>query len=743
MTLPFRYLILGQGAAKVCQVGNKGALLDQAYQAGLPVPFGLILLEETLLAALNAKLITDSSTETSILDISQLMTWLALPQFPGKVAVRSAFAAEDGNVSSLAGYFTSRLFINPNDPQEFSAALSEVWTSAHRQPEKFRRDVLIMSMVDAQIAGVAFTETEFADDLINFTTGTADSLVSGTVAGSTLLIAKLLAWEQADIDLPAWAQRLQRLLKNIRQVFGWRNWDIEWADDGEKCWLIQIRPITRPSRRNEIFTIANHKEILPDLPSQFMTSLIAACAHDLFAYYREFDDSLPAQRPFIEIFFGRPLINLSLLHEMMRTWGLPTRLVTESIGGVTDREYDLNIPRLISKFPVLIKMAWAQLNSVKASQHTITEILKIGQSNMTTMTDCISALRAIYTKLVKEMFSLTASMSGPVAILRRLGVLAEHNVRQQTISTQMFGDLTPLKQLVDQHSEMQNALKAGNLPAESNFQLIWQQYLAKHGHRGIYESDIARPRWHEEPQPLMLNILSHHKSSNEIAPRSLLGIITLPLWLRASKPMLAREQLRYNAMKAFDKVRQNILKLAKTYQTQGQLPEVKAIWQLTITEAENLATGWIPTSDFWRERTTEIAQLSKVNLPDMIHRFDDLTDFNEGLSDSHQHFKGISLTTGTVTGKAWVLSEPQTSLPPEFTPSTTILVARAIDAGWIPTFACVAGVVVETGGDLSHGSIILREIGLPAITNVRQATRYIQTGDQIIVKANTGNIEKL
>ena len=48
--------------------------------------------------------------------------------------------------------------------------------------------------------------------------------------------------------------------------------------------------------------------------------------------------------------------------------------------------------------------------------------------------------------------------------------------------------------------------------------------------------------------------------------------------------------------------------------------------------------------------------------------------------------------------------------------------ARSVDAGWIPTFGLVAGVVVETGGDLSHGSIILREIGLPAITNAHHAT---------------------
>ncbi|QUV80466.1 hypothetical protein J8C08_12750 [Chloracidobacterium thermophilum] len=66
-----------------------------------------------------------------------------------------------------------------------------------------------------------------------------------------------------------------------------------------------------------------------------------------------------------------------------------------------------------------------------------------------------------------------------------------------------------------------------------------------------------------------------------------------------------------------------------------------------------------------------------------------------------------------------------------------------MDAGWVPVFAGVAGVVVEIGGDLSHGSIVLRELGLPAVTNVRHVTRVIRTGDRIRVQAALGVVEIL
>ena len=69
--------------------------------------------------------------------------------------------------------------------------------------------------------------------------------------------------------------------------------------------------------------------------------------------------------------------------------------------------------------------------------------------------------------------------------------------------------------------------------------------------------------------------------------------------------------------------------------------------------------------------------------------------------------------------------------------------ARSVDAGWIPTFTQVAGVVVEIGGDLSHGSIILREIGLPAITNVRDITKVIHSGDTLLLRADSGVVERI
>ncbi|MCA9999886.1 MAG: hypothetical protein KDE56_29185, partial [Anaerolineales bacterium] len=260
MMSPFVWL--GSKRAKKAGVGNKGALLDYAAKMGLPVPNGGILLHEFYLYALENDLIRREGERLYALDPSVLAAAIFdtfhFPRLETPLAIRSAFSAEDTGTQSLAGHFTSKLGVCGREPAAFSRTLCEVWASADKQPGDFRRDVLIMTMVKAQVSGVAFSEAAYADDLVNLTTGTADQLVSGLVAGETRLLPQLYRGEWPDTHEP-FARRLQLLLRGIRRTFApgnpaiaWRGgWDIEWADDGQICWLIQIRPATRPTRRNE------------------------------------------------------------------------------------------------------------------------------------------------------------------------------------------------------------------------------------------------------------------------------------------------------------------------------------------------------------------------------------------------------------------------------------------------------------------------------------------------------------
>jgi len=694
--MPDGIVPLGGGRVGGCGAGSKAALLDRAALAGLDVPRGVVVLDGT-------------PGE----QVVPLLRALSAPSF----AVRSAFGAEDGATESLAGWFESRLRVPAH---EVPAAIAAVRASAGRRPGRFRLDVLVMAMVDARHAGVAFSEPGTYDDLVNVAAGTAERLVSGDEPGERLLLARL---EPAPAG---WQRRLQRLLRAVRGCFGDEPWDVEWADDGEQCRLVQVRRVTRPTRRDESFTIANHAEILPPLPSTLMTSVIAGAGPQLFDWYRRAVPSLPDSRDFLEVIAGRPFINLSLLEDLLRELGLPTRLVADSIGGPPVVDRPLRVGRVVRSAPSLLRLGGAQVTAVRRARRVQEDIVGIGRRTMPTFGAALDALHDSYVALVTGMFPLSSAIGPPLAALRRAGTLHAHASRHRTVTVEL--------------AEAVAGVRRGTLPVED--------FLARFGHRGVYESDIARPRYAEDPPlPAAGNGTVAAAASRPVPtpPRSVRVTVTAPVWWAARAPLAAREMLRHEAMRAFATIRVALVDLAVAAVADGRLPDVDTLWLLDVAEARSLDGGTRFSDSDRRERIARRDVLAGLDPPAVVRRSDDPAAWRVGapMEEAGSVWRGLSLTEGTVRGCAWVLDEPESELPAGFDPSSTVLVARSIDAGWVTTLTLVAAVVVETGGDLSHGSILVRELGIPAVTNVRGVRRAVADGELLEVRAGAGVVQRV
>lgn len=103
-------------------------------------------------------------------------------------------------------------------------------------------------------------------------------------------------------------------------------------------------------------------------------------------------------------------------------------------------------------------------------------------------------------------------------------------------------------------------------------------------------------------------------------------------------------------------------------------------------------------------------------------------------------FQGLPVGPGRIEGRVVVLEGPHQI---DRVRRGDILVAPALDPSWIPLFTLASGLVVEMGGTLSHGSIIAREYGLPAVVNVPGITRALKSGDRILLDGSTGVVRRL
>lgn len=225
MTKPL-FIWLGAGRARRYHVGLPASLLDRAANAALPVPAGAVVLDTFFRFCLTSGLAQSSNGRVTIPDHelwhNTLHLSAHLPRFRQPVDIYDVAA---GPASGLPAPLSHAVAFN--DPQAAARALEQVWSAARPMAEPSPRDVLIIETVPATRVGTATTITGQTADRIAFTHSPDAPIVLPQLSGHGL----------PDADQPAYARRLQQLLRGARRTFGPGAWQIAWADDGHICWL--------------------------------------------------------------------------------------------------------------------------------------------------------------------------------------------------------------------------------------------------------------------------------------------------------------------------------------------------------------------------------------------------------------------------------------------------------------------------------------------------------------------------
>ncbi len=335
-------------------------------------------------------------------------------------------------------------------------------------------------------------------------------------------------------------------------------------------------------------------------------------------------------------------------------------------------------------------------------------------------------------------------------------------LRQDPAAAQAFME-TPAPALA-------SAYQAGSLPPKA--QRALGTFLDQYGARGVGEIDLGRPRWSEEPTHVIQTIQSYLQITDpEQAPESVFGrgartaaqaVDTLATAVRqlpggglksrlvrvAARRYRAlgglREAPKFFAIRMMGVLRQGLLASGEDFVAAGLLEHADDLFFLHIAELREIAARREITDELRariaERRATRAREMLRRQIPRVL--LSDGTAFYEGVAapeGESDAIVGDPVSPGVVEGVVRVVFDPhETQLQPG-----EILVCPGTDPAWTPLFLYAGGLVMEVGGMMTHGSVVAREYGIPAVVGVHQATTRLKTGQRVRVDGTSGRIEVL
>ncbi|XP_043593465.1 putative phosphoenolpyruvate synthase [Bombus pyrosoma] len=282
--------------------------------------------------------------------------------------------------------------------------------------------------------------------------------------------------------------------------------------------------------------------------------------------------------------------------------------------------------------------------------------------------------------------------------------------------------------------------------------------LKEHGYRCIQEMDFISEPWSLRPQDLintlqiMMAAVKQNNSSKSLNPEETVAQLKTPKskrikWiLEKLVPLCRQAVVRREMTKSIFVYVIHIFRLAyrrlgKLMVLEGYLPSEDLIFFLTNEEIGKLLshhdTALIQKAS---RRKRIFPQLKKMKYPEVNTGMPIPMKSNVDIvvDEKSEKIQGMSVCGGSVLNRACVitdLSEAHTIQQGD------ILITHATDIAWSPYFPLLSGIVTELGGLISHGAVVAREYGLPCIVGAKRATQIFQTGDTVLLTADTGVLQ--
>ncbi len=559
--------------------------------------------------------------------------------------------------------------------------------------------------------------------------------------------------------------------------------------------------IRSPQSSGTEWTRANLAEVLPE---QMSPQALHAYEDMLNRAQSKFMGRLlaPELGPMMKSFRGRMYMNLSQMRrvatligsppaDMLRSLGHPEQIhpQDEIVTRAPLREFLVCLPDFIRFLSYDLRAEALMRRHEAKTRETIARITASAPRTLSDreIWDTIQWWIHIAPDDIQIVFVMTGVVTRETVIRKacdRVGFPYERLVYTQlaagkrSVSTQQAIDLVALAASVRHEARaMKYLLENDGTFAEfrtalagTTFLERFDRFLDRYGHRGHYESDWAIPRLHENPAPALFAIQQqlHGRQSDlkAVAERqeadaagawrafearltlsqrwTMLPLLRMML-RRLKKQYVWREQVRSDLTRILRHARAYHLTLADRFVERGWIDRRDDYFLIRLDEVgraiddPQLGPG---LREIARRRAAELGAERDLQMPMLMREADLAALVHAGHGDAgtgDAELKGLCVSPGSVDAEVVVMRDPS-----EFATMKrgAILVAPAPDPSWTPLFTLASGVIVEVGGMLSHASTIAREYGLPALANVKNATRILKTGDRVRLDASGGRVTR-
>lgn len=753
--MPPDYLVRLHDARKSADIGTKAANLRFLERKGFQVPTTLVC----TWAAYMQYLQNDAAL------VDRLRAELAAKLDPDRAyAVRSSANLEDAQESSFAGQFKSHL--NARGVDDLLQGIWSIWAASQLPsvqayinqhgllPETLRMGVIIQEMVSPQISGVAFSKnpvTGMDEVIVEAVKGSGEALVQD---GATPYrwISKWGAWidkpekEEIDLDL---IEEVVRQTKAIARAFG-QAVDLEWVYNGHTLYWVQLRVITFVDI--PVYSNRLSRELFPGIIKPLIWSvnvpLVNGAWIRLLSELLGPNDLQPEQ--LAGYFYYRAYFNMGTLGQIFELMGFPRETLELLIGIEAEGPEKPSFKPTLKTYRRMPRLLRFVLDKARFNRRLDT-LLPVLEDHLQTFTseavgelseqDLLAEIDRLFPIVQETAYYNIVAPLLMYAYNRALGAqlgaigldLESFDLTEGLDELQQFEPNAFLARLHKEYNKLDDTVKAQirdadygtfrHLPGIAALQSGVAQFIAAFGHLSDSGNDFSHTPWRENPNLVLKMITDYVPVEARAAPKVGLQELDLSLPRRPFFQVVFNRARRYRWYReatsslytsGYGRFRDYFLALGAHFVRRGILDSLEDIYYLYWDEVREIAGNPNPGEHFMvlaEARKREIQQVETITPPSTIYGNQAPPVDSQGQG----RLKGVPTSPGHHTGPVKVL---RTVEDYDKLASGDVLVIPYSEVGWTPLFTRAGAVIAESGGILSHSSIVAREYGIPAVVSV-------------------------